>query len=77
MKLKTKLKPIRYEKDCMKIKFELYDDLPLDNVLNIPLCVVIVRSAFQENYKYYPQIYLKNCFSEYDPENKADSYVVC
>ena len=56
MKLKTKLKPIRYEKDFMKIKFESYNDLPLTEILNIPLCVVIDRSVFQENEKYYPQI---------------------
>ena len=33
----------------MKIKFESDDDLPLGKILNIPLCVIIVKSVFQEN----------------------------
>ena len=35
----------------MKIKFEF--DLPLDKILNIPLCVIIVRGIFEEDSKYY------------------------
>ena len=45
------IESIRYEKDFMKIKFESGDDLPLE-IINIPVCVVIVRSVFQENGKY-------------------------
>ena len=41
--------PIKYEKDFMKIKFELNDDLSLGKILNIPVCVIIVRSVFQKN----------------------------
>ena len=35
-------------------------------ILNIPLCVIIVKSVFQENNKYYPQAYLHLCFYEYE-----------
>ena len=56
------IEPIKYEKDFMKIKFESNDDLPFGKILNVPLCVIFVRSVFQENGKYYPQIHLKNCF---------------
>ena len=56
------IEPIEYEKKFMKIKFESDDGLPLDKVLNIPLCVVIAKSVFQENDKYYPQVHLKDCF---------------
>ena len=71
------IKPIRYEKDFMKIKFESNDDLPLDKILNIPVCVIIAKSGFQENDKYYPQVHLKDFFYDYEHENEDDSYVVC
>ena len=62
------IEPIKYEKDFMKIKFESDDDLPLDKILNIPVCVIIVKSVFQENGRYYPQVFLKELFYEYKHE---------
>ena len=44
---------IEYKKDFMKIKFKSDRDLPLSKILNIPVCVIIVRSVFQEN-NHYP-----------------------
>ena len=70
------IEPIRYEKDFRKIKFESNYDLPLGEIINIPVCVIVARSVFQENGKYYPQIYLKYCFYEYEHENEDDSYVI-
>ena len=35
-------KVIKSSKDFMKIKFESDDDLPLDKILNIPVCVIIL-----------------------------------
>ena len=61
----------------MKIKFESDDDLPLGKILNIPMCVKIGKSAFEENGKYHPQVHLIDCFFEYDHKNGNDSYVVC
>ena len=46
----------------MKIRFEFDYGLALGKVLNIPLCVVTARSVFEENGKYYPQVYLEDCF---------------
>ena len=60
----------------MKIKFESNNGLPSE-IINIPVCVVIVKSVFQENDKYYPQIHLKDCFYEYEHENGDNSYAVC
>ena len=48
----------------MKIKFESDDDLRLGKILNIPVCVIIVRSVFKENNNYYPQVFLHECFYE-------------
>ena len=71
----------------MKIRFESDDDLPLGKILNIRVCVCVCVCAcvrvcvcvcvFQESDKYYPQVYLKDCFYEYEHENEDDSYVVC
>ena len=32
----------------MKIRFESDDDLPLGTILSIPVCIIVVRSVFQE-----------------------------
>ena len=56
------IEPIKYEKDFMKIKFKSDDDLPLGKILKILVCVIIVKSVFQRNNKYYPQIHLHVCF---------------
>ena len=48
------VKPIKYEKDFMKIKFESNDDLPLGKILSIPVCVIVAGSVFQKNNNYYP-----------------------
>ena len=50
-------KPSKYDKDFMKIKFKLDDDLPLDKILSIPVCITVARSLFQEGNSYYPQVY--------------------
>ena len=68
--------PIKYDKDFMKIKFKSDYDLPLGKTLNIPVCVIIVRSVFQENNKYYPQVFLKECFYEYEYEPEDSPYAI-
>ena len=50
----------------MKIKFQSDDDLPLSKILSIPVSVIIVKSLFQENERYYSQVSLKECFYEYE-----------
>ena len=61
----------------MKIKFESDYGLTLGKILNILVCVIIAKSAFEENGEYYPQVYLKDCFFKYEHENEDDSYVCC
>ena len=46
----------------MRIKFNPDDNLPLNKPLKFHNLTIIVRSVFQENNKYYPQIYLDECF---------------
>ena len=50
-----------YEKDYMKIKFDTDDDIPLNKVLYFPTIAVIIRCVFEQNGKYYPQVYLDEC----------------
>ena len=44
-------------KDFMKIKFDAHDDLPLNKPLKLRMLTIIVRSAFEEDGKFYLQIY--------------------
>ena len=48
----------------MKIKFESDDNLPLNRILKLHILTAVVRSVFQENSKYYPQIFLDECLYE-------------
>ena len=47
-----------YEKDYMKIKFNSDDDLPLNKILSLHMLTIIFRSVFEEDGKYYPQVFL-------------------
>ena len=59
-------KVIKYSKDFMKIRFKTNDNLPLNKIINILVCVVIVSSIFKENNEYHPQVLLHDCFYEYE-----------
>ena len=67
---------IDYKKDFIKIKFESDDDLPLGKILSIPVCVIIVRSFFQKNNNYCPQVFSHECFYEYEYEPENSSYAI-
>ena len=54
-------KSSEYGKDFMKIKFSSSDDLPLNKALKLHAMTIIIRSVFEENGKYYPQIFLDKC----------------
>ena len=45
----------------MKIKFSSDDNLPLNKILRLCNLTLVVRSAFQEDNKYYPPIFLDEC----------------
>ena len=42
----------------MKTKFDTDDDLRLKKPLKLSTITIVVRSVFEENGKFYPQIYL-------------------
>ena len=45
----------------MKIKFNSDDDLTLNKLLKFINLTIIVRTVFEEDSKYYPQIFLDEC----------------
>ena len=54
----------KYGKDFMKIKISSNDDLSLNKPLKFHAMTIIFRSVFEENGKYYPQIFLDECLYE-------------
>ena len=54
---------VEYDKDYMKIKFDSDDNLPLplNKVLKFHALTFIIRSVFERDGKYYPQIFLEKC----------------
>ena len=54
----------KYEKKFIKIKFNLDDNLLLNKTLNLHKLTITVRSVFQKDKKYYPQIFLDECLYE-------------
>ena len=55
---------VQYDKEYMKIKFESNDNLPTDNIVNIRLVTIIIRSVFAQNGKFYPQLFLDDALYE-------------
>ena len=53
-----------YDKDYTKIKFNSDDDLPLNKILKLHMLIIIVRSVFEEDDKYYSQVFLDECLYE-------------
>ena len=45
----------------MEIKFNSDDNLSLNKILKLHMLTVIVRSNFEEDGKYYPQVFLDDC----------------
>ena len=54
----------KYGKDFMEIKFDSGDDVPLNKPLNLHMLTIIVRSVFEDEGKFYPQVYLDECLYE-------------
>ena len=49
----------------MKIKFDSDDNLPLKKTVEIPIVKIVVRAVFDENKKYYPQVFWINVCIKY------------
>ena len=47
----------------MEIKVNSDDELPLNKMIEIPSMIIVVKVAFHENNKYYPQVFLDVCIN--------------
>ena len=63
-KIKDLTKPGNYDDKYMKIKFSSDDNFPLGKILSLHNMTIVVRSVFQEDNKYYPQVFLDECLCE-------------
>ena len=54
--------PIKYDDNYMKIKFNTDDNILLNKTIYFPTIAIIIRSVTQKDDKYYPQIFLDECF---------------
>ena len=50
-----------YDEKYMKIRFNSYDELPINKTRKTPTMKIVVRAAFHENSKYYPQVFIDQC----------------
>ena len=48
----------------MRIKFNSDDDFPLKKQVKFMNLAIVVRNIFEEDGKYYPQIFLNECLYE-------------
>ena len=55
---------VKCKKDFMKIRFESDNNLPLNKTLKLHMLTVIVKSVFEEDGKYYQQLFLGECLYE-------------
>ena len=53
-----------YDKNYTKIKFNSDDDLTLNKILKLHMLTTIVRSVFEKDGKYYPQVFLDESLYE-------------
>ena len=48
----------------MKIKFNSDGNLPLNKKIKLHSLTIIIRSIFQKDNKYYPQVFIYECLYE-------------
>ena len=53
-----------YGKDVMEIKFDADDNLPLNKPLKLRMLTITARCIFEEDSKYYLQLFLDGCLYE-------------
>ena len=51
-------------KDIMKMKFNSDYNLPLNKKSKLYKMAIVIRSVFEEDAKFYPQVYLDKCLYE-------------
>ena len=55
---------VQYDQDYMRIKFGSNDNFLTNNIVNMHLVTIIIRRAFAQNGKFYPQLFLDDALCE-------------
>ena len=55
---------INFDKDYKKIRFESKNDLPEDDIIDLHLVTIVIRSIFSQYGKFYPQLFLDDALYE-------------
>ena len=55
---------VKYGKDLKKIRFGSNDDLPMNQHIKLRLLTIIIRCVFNEDVKFYPQLFLDDALYE-------------
>ena len=53
-----------YGKHFMKVRFNSDGNLPLSKTLKLRNMTISISSVFEEDVKYYPQVFLDECLYE-------------
>ena len=53
-----------YEKEYLKIKLDSDDKLPSNKQLKFLSVTRVIRSVFEDDGKYYPQVFFDDCLHE-------------
>ena len=54
----------QYDDNYMKIKFNTYDNIPLNKILYLPTITIPIRSITKKDNEYYLQVFLDDCLYE-------------
>ena len=66
-----------YDEKYVKIKFNSDDVLPLNKAIEIPNTIIVVRSIFLKNNRYYPEVIHNVCIKNRCKRNKKFLYFTC
>ena len=50
-----------YDEKYIIIKFNSDDELPLNKMIEISSMIIVAKTVFHKNNKYYPQVFLEEC----------------
>ena len=57
--MKVKKRINRYENQYIKIKFDSYENLPLNKTIEISIMTIVARAVCHENNKYHPEVFFR------------------
>ena len=60
--LKTENTFFMMGKSFTRFRFKTNDRLPYNQKINVAVCVISLSTLLQEKGRYYPQVYLQDCF---------------